>query len=60
MKKSIKTTLAHLPLSRVSRRENGLAQKYAGAEPPLRSELFSTEQMKQHGRALAASHKVGL
>ncbi|HVN25625.1 MAG TPA: hypothetical protein VMT71_16775, partial [Syntrophorhabdales bacterium] len=37
-----------------------MAQKYAPAEPPLRSELFSTEQMKEHGRALAASHKVGL
>ncbi len=60
MKESIKTILAHLPLLRASHRGNGLAQKYAGAEPPLRSELFSSEQMKQHGRALAASHKVGL
>lgn len=29
-------------------------------EAPLRSELFSREQMKQHGRVLAASHHVAL
>ena len=60
MKVSIKTILAHLPLLRASRPGNGLPQKYAGAEPPLRSELFSSDQMKQHGKALAASHKLGL
>jgi cyclic beta-1,2-glucan synthetase len=27
-------------------------------EPPLRAELFSAEQMAQHGKALAASHKL--
>ncbi len=27
-------------------------------EPPLRSELFSADQMEQHGRALAGSHKL--
>jgi cellobiose phosphorylase len=27
-------------------------------EPPLRSELFSADQMEQHGKALAASHKL--
>ena len=57
---SIKTILAHLPLLRASRPGNGLPQKYADAEPPLRSELFSSDQMKQHGKALAASHKLGL
>jgi len=41
-------------------RGNGLAQKFAAAEPPLRSELFSADQMKQHGKALADSHKLGL
>jgi len=60
LKELIKTILAHLPLLRASQPANGLAQKYAGDQPPLRSELFSSEQMKQHGRALAASHKVGL
>ena len=34
------------------------ARKYAGDEPPLRSELFSADQMEQHGKALAGSHKV--
>ncbi|MCX5886760.1 MAG: cyclic beta 1-2 glucan synthetase, partial [Proteobacteria bacterium] len=38
--------------------ENGLAQKCAGGEPPLRAELFSSDQMKQHGKALAGSHKL--
>jgi cellobiose phosphorylase len=27
-------------------------------EPPLRSELFSADQMEQHGKGLAASHKL--
>ena len=29
------------------------------AELPLRGALFTTEQMKQHGRALAGLHQVG-
>ena len=41
-------------------RGNGLGQEYAGNEPPLRSELFSGEQMKQHGKALADSHQLSL
>src|SRR5512135_608091 len=41
-------------------RGNGFAQKYAADEPPLRSELFSSDQMKQHGKALADSHKLSL
>jgi cyclic beta-1,2-glucan synthetase len=28
------------------------------SEPPLRSELFSAEQMKEHGKTLAAAHKL--
>src|SRR5712692_1184561 len=39
-------------------RGNGLAKKYAGDEPPLRSELFSADQMNLHGKTLAASHKL--
>ncbi len=31
---------------------------YAGDEPPLRSELFSAEQMQQHGKILAGLHAV--
>ncbi|MFA6473221.1 MAG: cyclic beta 1-2 glucan synthetase, partial [Candidatus Latescibacterota bacterium] len=32
--------------------------KYACDEPPLRSELFSAEQMKQHGTILAGVHQL--
>ena len=31
-------------------------QLSAHEEPPLRAELFSADQMEQHGKALAASH----
>ena len=33
------------------------AQRYVDA-PPLRSELFSADQMQQHGKTLAGSHKL--
>src|SRR5258706_9222781 len=36
-----------------------MADYYAIEEPPLRSELFSADQMEQHGKALAASHMLG-
>ncbi len=36
-----------------------MTQKRAVFEPPLRSELFSSEQMRQHGRTLANAHKLG-
>ncbi|MDO8704275.1 MAG: glucoamylase family protein, partial [Sulfuricaulis sp.] len=39
-------------------RGNRLASDYAGDEPPLRSELFSADQMEQHGKNLAASHTL--
>jgi len=53
--KTIHGTLLHL-WARL--RGNGLAQQYAADEPPLRSELLSTDQMEQHGRTLASSHKL--
>src|SRR6266566_3886169 len=34
------------------------ARKYSGNELPLRSELFSTDQMEEHGKTLAASNKL--
>jgi cyclic beta-1,2-glucan synthetase len=37
---------------------NRPAQQYAAGEPPLRSGLFSAEQMEHHGKALAASHTL--
>ena len=39
-------------------RGNRPASDYAGDEPPLRSELFSADQMEQHGKSLAASHTL--
>ncbi|MGZ5618472.1 MAG: cyclic beta 1-2 glucan synthetase, partial [Usitatibacter sp.] len=32
--------------------------KYADEEPPLRSELFSADQMEQHGKDLAVAHRL--
>ena len=37
---------------------NGPAQKHVAVEPPLRSELFSADQMEHHGKVLAHSHKL--
>ena len=37
---------------------NGFPKKHIGGEPPLRSELFSADQMVQHGKNLATSHKL--
>ena len=34
------------------------AKKYAAGEAPLRSGLFSADQMEHHGKALAASHTL--
>ena len=50
-------SLLHL---RTSFPENDLAEKYSGDEPPLRSELFSVDQMEQHGRILAGLHTLSL
>ncbi len=36
----------------------GLPRRPTDAEPPLRSELFSAEQMEQHGKTLAAAHAL--
>ena len=36
-----------------------LSQKYSDGEPPMRSELFSTEQMEQYGSILAGLHLLG-
>ncbi|HEX7767104.1 MAG TPA: hypothetical protein VF443_10345, partial [Nitrospira sp.] len=44
--------------SRASFPENDLAEQYAGGEPPLRSELFSADQMEQHGKTLAGLHQL--
>jgi cyclic beta-1,2-glucan synthetase len=36
----------------------GLGRNHTGDEPPLRAELFSADQMEQHGKNLAGSHKL--
>jgi cyclic beta-1,2-glucan synthetase len=53
--KTVRETLRHLT---AGLREVDLARRYAGDAPPLRSELFSREQMEQHGRTLAALHAL--
>jgi len=40
-------------------RGHGLTQQYDD-EPPLRSELLSADQMEQHGKTLAGTHKLSL
>jgi len=40
-------------------RRGGWTADHAIEEAPLRSELFSADQMEQHGKALAASHVLG-
>ena len=59
MKVRGKSILGNLPHLGANLRGNALAKKFAAAEPPLRSELFSSDQMKQHGKTLAGSHKLG-
>jgi cyclic beta-1,2-glucan synthetase len=54
---SILGNLSHL---RTRLRGNRQTQKCADKEPPLRSELFSSDQMEQHGKTLAGLHKLGL
>ena len=54
---TISRTLLRL---RASLRRGSSAQKRGGDELPLRSELFSADQMEQHGKTLAKSHKLSL
>ena len=39
--------------------EKDLSQKYADGDPPLRSELFSADQMEQYAKVLAGLHLLG-
>ncbi|WP_301101647.1 hypothetical protein [Propionivibrio sp.] len=41
-----------------ARLRGGLSPNNLDEESPLRSELFSADQMEQHGKALAASHQL--
>jgi hypothetical protein len=58
MKRSGETVLGALRHWGAHLRGNGAARKYSGEELPLRSELFSSDQMKQHGENLANSHEL--
>ena len=37
---------------------NGASQSFPADAAPLRSELFSSDQMELHGKALARSHEL--
>ncbi len=54
--KSILTNLLHMG---ARLRGSGSAKMYAGDEPPLRSELFSSDRMELHGKTLASAHNLG-
>ena len=50
--------LGHLTQFRARLRTGGLSHKAPVEELPLRSELFSAEQMERHGKTLAAAHRL--
>ena len=50
--------LGHLTQFRTRLRTGALSRKPLGEELPLRSELFSAEQMERHGKTLAAAHRL--
>ncbi len=45
-------------LQALPRREGAFDSSVADEEPPLRSELFNADQMAQHGKHLAATHRL--
>jgi len=55
---SIPTILAKMFHFKGQLRGNILAQTSAGDETPLRSELFSSSQMEEHGKVLAGLHAL--
>ena len=58
MELSIKTIRQTLLRLRARLGGSGMALKHAADEPPLRSELFSADQMEQHGMTLAGWHRL--
>ena len=52
------TFLGSLPRFWASFRREGSTQNFSADSAPLRSELFSADQMEQHGKALAGSHEL--
>ncbi|MGH7232089.1 MAG: hypothetical protein ACREJU_12135, partial [Nitrospiraceae bacterium] len=55
---SSKVILGNLIRGKASLLGNGFARQDAGDEAPLRSELFSADQMEQHGKTLAGLHEL--
>jgi cyclic beta-1,2-glucan synthetase len=53
-----KKIIGMLPYVLASFHKNDLEAKCAMNEPPLRSELFSSDQMERHGKSLAGLHVV--
>ncbi len=53
---TIQDLLSHLGISFPGA---DLMRKYVNEKPPLRSELYSADQMEHHGKILAASHSLG-
>ena len=58
MKLSSKTVLGIFSRMWARRCGSELTQKYVTDELPLRSELFSADQMEQHGKILAGVHQL--
>jgi len=52
------TIFGHWGRLRTKLRGIGAPPANPNGEPPLRSELFSADQMEKHGRSLAASHRL--
>jgi cyclic beta-1,2-glucan synthetase len=52
---SIQDLLSHLKIFLPG---DNLLRKYVNEKPPLRSELFSADQMAQYGKALAGRHQL--
>ncbi|NMF98277.1 cyclic beta 1-2 glucan synthetase [Aromatoleum toluolicum] len=50
--------IAYLQQLETQLRAGGWPRTSPDEEPPLRSELFSADQMEQHGKALAAAHRL--
>lgn len=54
----VTTTIRKSLLSMRSHLKNTFSKKHTPDEPPLRAELLSRDQMRQHGKALADFHQV--
>jgi len=58
LKTSGTSIFGHLTQYRTRFRTSGLSYRRNREEPPLRSELFSADQLEQYGKTLAAAHKL--